>query len=877
MKRAMRPGDPGASGARREVEEELAFHLEAVAGELVDEGWAPEAARREAERRFGDLAFTRDYCAEATARRRTREGWTMKGDEIRQDLAFAVRTLRRSPGYGLVVVVTLAVAIAAISTVFGVMNPYFVRPLPYGDADRLVQLGWVDAASGYSGIRFSPAQVADLRDRSRALEAVGSYHYGTLNLADEGTPERVQAAFLGGDLFDLLDVDAALGRTFRSDEEGPAGADVVALSDALWRSRYGADPGVLGSTIRLDGTPHTVVGVMGPRFNFPFNGIRLWVPDRADPAGIARERQARIPVARLGPGWTREAATRELAGLHGALAAEHPGAEGRFDGVAVTPLREALNFGWEALRIGFALLLGAVGFLFLIACVNVSGLGLARAASRSREVAVRTALGAGRGRIVRQLLTESLTLAVVAGAAGVALAALAVGAVAGLLPEDLDRVGDASMDPGVLLVTVAATLVAPLFFGLAPAVAAARHDLAASMKEAGSGGEGAGRLRGRRALVVAQVALAVVLVTGAGMMGRAFLSIRALDLGHDPSRVLVVEVTPPASEYPAADDLSTYYTSAVDRAAAVPGVESVGTAAWLPMNHETLPEGYALPSDVGPADQRPTAIINRVGDDYFAAMDIDVVAGRAFDDAVEGRPVVMVGRRLAASLWPDGGAVGATLLLGRDDDPVPATVVGVAEDVQHSDRLGDGAHTLYRPLAQSPVRRRFLVLRAADRPEALVGPVRSALLAVDPDLPLTLRPMPEIVRESTIGFSLGAGVLGGFGLLALLLAALGLSGLLAYTVARRRREMGVRLALGATPGRLRAMVVGDGLKLVAVGAALGIGLTLALGRVVAAAIPRAGEIDPATLALVLGLFGLVAAGASWVPALRGRMTASEAL
>ena len=877
-----RPHGSRDAEARREVDEELRFHLEMRERLLVEQGWSPEAARVEALARFGDLDGTVTYCTRQTAERRRRETTTMRLDALKQDLRWALRTLRRGPGYALVVVATLAIAIAANVTIFAVMNPYFLRPLPYAQADALVQLGKYEQEDGWDGMRFSLPQVADVRGRARSLADVETYHYRSVNLADEGVPDRVMASIVSGGMFELLGVEPALGRTFGAGEAGPAGAHVAVISDRLWRTRYGSNAGVVGRAVRIDGAPFTVVGVMGPEFSFPFNGVRLWVPDRRDPAAVDRAVENDLPVARLADGWTRAAAIRELNAIQAELGRAYPTVDGAYRGVSVTPIREALSFGWDPLRIGFTVSLGAVAALLLIACVNVAGMNLARATAREREVALRAALGAGRRRIVRQLFTESLVLVVLAGVSGVALARVAVRAVAPILPEDLYRVGDASVDGVVLAFTVGLTAVAALAFGLAPAFASVGRDLASSMRAAAGSGERPARLLGRRALVSVQVALALVLLTGAGMMLRVFTQVRALDFGFDADRVLTVEVTPAAGDYPDNEQVGAYFRTARETVAAIPGVRAVGDVAWMPMNHETAGIDWALPEQAGtPPEQWPYAQHNRAGPGWFEAMGIDRLAGRDFaeSDAAGAAPVAIVSRALAERAWPEAEAVGRTLLLNRgpEEPPLQVSVIGVVADVQHGEDLGEPHRMVYRPLAQEPVRRRFLSVGTSGPAGELVRPVRDALLALDPDLPVTLRPLPEIVRETTIGFSLGATLLGLFGGIGLLLSTLGLYGLLAYTVARRRREMGVRLALGASRARLFRMVVGEGLRLTLLGAVAGLALAVGLGRVAVSVFPSVPAPDPATLAAVTVLFLMVAGVASALPPLRNRADPQEAL
>lgn len=861
---------------RQAVEEELAFHLEEMEEELVAEGMSPAAAREEALRRFGDLDETKTYCVDQRARRESREEWTMRIEGLLQDLKLSVRTLGKSPGYTTVVVLTLAVGIAANTVVFSLMNPFFFRPLPYGEPDRLVQLGQVDPRYGWDGVRFSLDMIEDYQSRTDALEGMAAYHYGTENVTGSQGPERVQTAYLTGTMFEVLRAPATLGRTFGEEEAGPGGEDVVVLSWGLWQRRWAGDRSVLGRTMTLDGTPHTIIGVMPEDFNFPFGGVKMWTPIHESAATMDRDEDHLIPVARLNPGWSAQDARAELERIQADLGARHPELDGRYAGISVKSMREALNFAWEVLTMSLTVLLAAVFCVLAIACVNVASLTLARARGRSREVAVRAAIGAGRGRIVRQLVTESLVLAALGGVLGVAAAYFVVGLVGPIMPEDLFRVGPVSVDRTVLLFTVAVTLATPLIFGLAPALNVARIELATALRGGGRGTGAGSALRGRRALVVFELALAVVLVTGTGLMLRSFQQIQRVDTGFEADRVLTVEVIPPESDYPSRQEYAAYFESALAELESLSGVTEVGQVYPLPLNHENLRIPFEAPGrEAADPGEWPSALWAAVSGDYFRAMGVPVVSGRTFDarDTADGQGVVIISRSLAQRFFGRADPVGRSLRVVRGDGAVAATVVGVVGNVVQSgfQRDGEDMH-IYQPLTQSARRRRFVVLHTAGDPSALAGPARRAMLDLDPDVPPGVRTMKEIVAENTYQWSVSSVFLGVFGLVAAGLAGLGVYGLVSYSVSQRRRELGVRMALGADASEIRRLVVGDALRLAVVGGGLGLILALGAGRVISSLLYGVSPFDPVTLTAVVGLFGMIGLSASFFPARRAAGT-----
>jgi predicted permease len=494
FKRVFRLDRSSGDDTHRAVDDELQHHMELAMAELVDAGWEPTEAHREALRQFGDMDETRAYCEQMQARRgrEERRRDMMSFDEIRQDVTYALRSVRKAPGYAGLVILTLAFGIAANTTIFSVMNPYLFRPLPFGDAEQLVQVNQVNPTTGWDMDRFSYPQYADWKERSRAFEDVAAYTYGSANVTDAEGPEQVQYSRLTPNMFDVLDAQPSLGRTFRPEEGGPGAEPVVVMAHGLWERRYASDPAVVGRAITLDGVQHTVIGVMPPTFNFPFGSVKLWLTTRDDYSADRGSLPYQL-IGRLNDAWTAERARTELEGIQAELAAQYPQEDGRMSGVSVKPVREALNFAWDIINALFYVLLGAVGFVLLIACANVASLTLARGSSRLREVSVRAAMGARRGRIIRQLLTESLVLAIAGGVLGIAMSYGIAGLINPVIPEDLFKIGAVSIDRTVLIFSLAVTLATPIAFGLVPALSASRVDLTLGLKEGSKGSGGLGR------------------------------------------------------------------------------------------------------------------------------------------------------------------------------------------------------------------------------------------------------------------------------------------------------------------------------------------------------------------------------------------------
>ena len=862
MKRSRRSVSAG-------VTEEIRHHIELMIEENLARGMGPELARADAVRRFGDVKDIQEACEleDLMAERKVSRGDRFAG--WRDDLRYGVRVLARSPIYALVVVVTLAFGIGAIAFVFSALSPYFLRALPFDDAHRLVHLFTVNPAEGWDKDRFSLPQYADVRERTRAFEDVAAYYYGASNLADDAAAEQITVGHLTANAFDVLGARPHLGRTFRTGEDGAAGADLVVLGYGLWQRRYAADPSIVGTMVRLNGVPHRVIGVMAKDFNFPFGGVKAWVPIREDVVTDARDRTQFLVFGRLAADWSPERARADLQSVWNRLGSEYPDVDGRRSGINVLGMRPALNFAWDVLRIAFIALTGAVAFVLLIACANLTGLGLARASSRRREVAVRAALGAPRHRLLRQFLVESAILASVGGGSGLLLAYAFMGAAAPLFPEDLYAVGTFGIDGLTLLVTAAVTTVTALLIGSAPALSVTGVLPGDALREGGrSGAAGRRTARLRSALVIAELALGMVLGAGAGLMVRSLARVSEVPLGFDPDRLLGVELSVPENEYPDAASYEAYFQRVVEAVETLPGSTIAATAAYLPLNHENPSTSVRIPGQPI-ADETPSAERFAVSAGYFETMRIGVVAGRVFEsqDDSDAATVAVINREFVHRHFGGSDPLGATALVG--DARRALRIIGVVDDVQHSSIMSPPPPQIYVAISQFPVRRRFLVTRTSADVPTFAASLRAAITAVDPDVPANrLRPMSAILDESVGPFAVMSIVLGAFSAFALLLAAIGLYGLIAYSVAQRKTEFGVRMALGAGPRELLRVVLGEGARLALVGIVLGLVAALASGQLLASLLYGVRPTDPVTQLSAALVFLFTAVVATFIPAVR---------
>ena len=884
MKRRIVRPQGGRDRIRREVEEEVRFHLERKVEALMARGLSREEAEREAARRFGDVDDVKEEMERMSRNRAWRERLDELRDGWRQDVGYAARQLLRSPLFTAVVVLTLALGIGANTAIFSVVDGILFRPLPFPDSDELVNV-WSDVTErgGPDDEWLSFPNFHDLRERTRTLEALAAWGGGPATWTDPETPEQLLRAVVTHPMLPgILGVDPALGRTLTAADDRPDAPPVIVLAHSFWQSALGGDPGVVGTSLTLNGESHEVVGVMPEGFRPPFvPNASFWSPARIDPATRdCRGCFSWRAVGRVADGVAVEAAAREMRQLGDRLAAEHPESNTGMTFTAV-PLRDDLVAPAEAALLA---LLAAVGMVLLVACLNVANLLLVRATGRTSELAMRSALGAGRGRLVRQLLTESLVLAALGGAAGLVLAWFGTDLLVRLAPDGTPRIEEVAVDGRVLAFTLTLATLAGLAFGLVPALRVAGADLHDFLRDGARGAVGTAGARLRSALVVGQVAAALVLLLGAGLLVRSAQNLATADLGFDPAGVTSFRLTLLPDRYPEREQLATFAAGLEERLAAIPGVTSVGITSTVPLTGfdgdvTFFVEGRPLP----PPGERDAAWYRRITPTYLGTMDIELVRGRGFTDAdgATDPPVIVVNETLASRFFPDEDPIGRRITFGDPTDPEATwrEIVGVASDIRNFGIREGSRNAVYAPWAQLPGRTLFPVM-AIDGPEGpVIDRVRATVAEMDPALAVAqIRPMTGIVRAEIAPARFVASLLAGFAVVGLLLALVGLYGVVSYGVRTRVREMGVRMALGAGRGRISAMVVGRSLGLVAVGLVVGLGLSWLGTGLLDNLLYGVRPTDPATLVTVSALLGLSAAAAAAVPARRAtRIDPSEAL
>ena len=862
----------GERGREEELDDEVRFHLERRVDALVDEGWGREEAEAEARRRFGNVDDVKRGMREMkkrTERRTTLGTWR---DTLLQDVRYAVRMLRDQPLFAGVVTLTLALGIGVNTAIFSVVDGILFRPLPFPEPEELVVL-WTDVTErgGPDDEWFSYANFRDLRDQAGTLDAAAVWGGWGPSWTDTEEPRQLLGAFVSeGMIDDVLQVTPALGRTLLPEDHQPAAPGRVVLSHGFWDRAFGRDPAVLGTTLTLMDQPFEVVGVMPDGFRPPFiPNADLWTalapPDNAE---AVRGGFGWRVVARLADDASVVQASAEVGRLGTRLQSEYPESNTGMTFRAVSLRADMVS----DTRAGLLVLLGAVGLVLLVACVNVANLLLARASGRLQEMAVRSAMGAGRRRIFGQLVTESLVLALVGGVAGVVLAFWGTDALVALAPEGTPRIDAVQVDGRVLLFTAGATTLAGLLFGLIPALRVSKADLHLDLREGGRSGMASGGARLRSGLVVAQVALAMVLMVGAGLLVRSFQNLRATDLGFDPAGVVTMQLTLPPSRYPDAETIRTF-TDALDaRLAALPGVEAAGLTSTVPLmgfdgDVTILVEGRPLPEP----GQDDAVWFRRVTPSYLRAMGMSLVQGRWFDgsDGPDDARVVVLNETAAARLFPGENPVGRRVNINDPANPVWREVVGVARDIRNFGIREDSRNALYAPASQAAGRNYFPVLRVTGDPEAVVGAVRAEVGTLDPSMAVArVQTMDDLVNAAVAPERFVAFLLGLFATVSLVLAVVGLYGVVAFDVGARVREMGLRMALGAEGRRISGMVVGRSLGLVAAGMGIGVVLALGVGGVLDGLLFGIARTDPLTLAGVAAVLTLSATLAAAVPALR---------
>jgi len=787
---------------------------------------------------------------------------------IGQDFRYALRLLVKHGGQSVVSVLALALGIGALTVTFSVVNAYLLRPLPFADPDRLVHLWSTQQKQGWSMLRVSVPDFLDWRDETRAFEDLAAFNYTADDLTGGDRPEKIPTGRVSVNVFDVLGVKPALGRGFRPGEDRPGQGGVAVLSHRAWQRRFDGDPAVLGRSIELGGRSYEIVGVMAAGFVFPLPTTEVWLPRELDTARYGRADGLVQVVGRLRPGVTTAEAQAEMDTIAARLAVAHPDTN-TDRGVDIVPLRAALNFGYDIFRM-MAVVLGVADlFVLLMACANVSSLLVGRALGRSREISVRTALGASRGRLVRQFLAESAVLALVGGAVGVLLAAWCVRALGAVIPDELYRVGEISIDGRALGFSLAVTLGSVFVFGLLPALGASRQAVPLALRErAASVTAGRGNQRLQSVLVAGEVGLAVMLLVGTALMIRSYRNLERVDPGFDQSRVLTMTISlPPA--YDSRERIAGFHRDVVERVAAVAGVTAAATTDYLPLNHETDMVTFTPPGREPTASEpMPSAVTNSVSPGYFAVMRIPVRAGRPFTDGdrAGAARVVAINETLARNYWPDADPVGRTIRL---EDVGIATIVAVVGDTKYEDLAAGAGAQIYLPQAQAPSRYLRVIARTVGDPSAMVATVSEAVWRVDPNLPLVeIRPLEQVVRDFLLPQTALSATLSGLALGALLLAVLGVYGLMSFFVSRRRHEIGIRMALGASRRSVLALVVGRGFRLAAAGLVGGLAGAVALAQVMASLLFGVGALDPVAFAAVPAVLLAVALLSCYLPARR---------
>lgn len=804
-----------------------------------------------------------------------------------QDVSYAVRSFSQTPAFALAVIASLAIGIGVNTALFSVTQAVLLRPLPYADADRLAILWNRSPGLNIAEDWFSTAQYFDVKNSSKSFEDVGIVYGVSQNLTGDGNPERVSVRNVSSNLLPLLGAKPALGRLFTVEEDANPPAHTAILMHGMWKRRYGSDPGVLGKKLILNGNPYEIVGVLPEDFTFSREVIATLYGDEeaeillpfplAAAAASNRGNEDYNIVAKLRPGISTRQAQAEMDALTARLRRDFPEVYPPNGGLtfSVVPLHEQVV---GQTRRPLLILLGAVGFVLLICCANVASLLLARAVNRQKEIAVRQALGADRKRVLQQLLSESVTLAVAGGVAGVVLAYASLQGLYLLGPRSVPRLEEIGINGTVLLFTLALAVISGLLFGLAPALRLARIDLHTTLNEAGRGSSGSGAAWSRsgwmrKLLVAAQMALSVMLLIGAGLLIRSFILLKNVNPGFNSQGVLTAGVTMTGQKYSTPEAILETYRRIWEEFGKIPGVTAAGGNSFLPMNNAFAWGPVTIEGRAPlPGEQFINADMRIVGGRYFEAMQIPLKSGRLFNefDMRQNPRVVLVDEYLAAQMWPGQDPLGKRLKFGGLTSESPwMSVVGVVGRVKQYSLESDDRIALYIPQTQAPRREMYFTLRSQQDPDTLATALRAAIRQIDPDLPVySVRTMDSRVEESLARRRFSTVLLGLFAAVAMVLAALGVYGMLAYQVSQGTREIGIRMALGASQTGILRLILGQGARVALAGIALGMAGALALSRLLQSMVFGIHAADPATFTVIPVLLGGLAVLASIAPALR---------
>jgi predicted permease len=851
-----------------DVDAELAFHVEMRVRELIEQGETPERARQLALRRFGDYEGARDECVAINQRRRRHMQRTQFITELRQDIGYAFRMLRRTPAFTAAALLTLALGIGANSAIFSVVHGVLLESLPYRDADRLhhLQMLYPDGTK-YAG--YSAPDFMSVRQDTQVFEQIEAFVVTPQALTGVGDPQELTTGMVTGGLFEFFGFRVPVGRTFSPDDNRAGRADVAILGHGLWQRLFGGNANVLGRSITLGGRSYTIVGVLPPAAELP-DAAEVYVPlefnDTFD-AGTARGRRSEFltAIGRAKPGVTAQAIEHDLRRIGTGLQTTFQNTN---DGLTFTstPLREMIVGDVQR---PLLVLLGAVGFVLLVACANVANLLLARGSARHGELAVRAAVGAGRARLVRQLITEAIVLAVFGGILGLMLAYLGTGALIAARPADLPRLDQIGLDATVVMFTMGAAIFTGLIFGMVPALQATNDHLLRGLQESGRAGAGGRRAhRMRSSLVVAEMALAVILLTGSGLLIRSFIELTRVNPGFQPEGAMAIRVTFQGELYKGAEQIRNRVSEIEDRLHGLPGVTAVAVGTVLPLGGLGALLDFAVDgAPPPPPDVNQEIAVANVSPEYFRAIGTPLQRGRFFTalDHDKAPQVALLNDAAARRWFPNEDPIGRRVLSGG----APHEVVGIVRDVLQRNPGQPAVPQMFKPYAQRTSRSVRVIVRAEGDALALAPAVRDQIRALDPNLPLAdVVPLAEMVSRSIARPRFYTSLLSLFAAVALALSATGIFGVMSYSVAQQSKEIGIRIALGARTGDVLRGVVGRALTLAALGVAAGMITALALGRVIRNQLFGVDVFDPITLASVIAVLISTAAVASLWPARR---------
>jgi predicted permease len=841
----------------RELDEEMRSHRESRERELIGDGVGEDEARYAASRAFGNgMSFSE----------RGREAWGWRWlEDFEQDCMFGARGLRKNPGFTTTAVITLVLGIGATTAIFSVVNTVLLRPLPYADPSRLVRIEENHTAAS----NLSYANYVDLRTaRPKSMERIGAYRPWTFNVSGGAEPVQTEGAMISASLLDALGVTPELGRGFTEDDQHEGGDNLAIVSYGLWQQQFGGDAGVVGKTIRVSDVPHVIVGVMPAGFDFP-QGAEIWTPLVTE-GELGRNRRSHLlrVVGRLATGATVGQANSEMTAFAESVMRQNPGVEPGLR-VQVGNLRERIT---APVRPALLVLLGAVGLVLLAACANVANLVLMRNTARVREFAVRAALGAGNGRLLRQCLAEGAVLGLAGVVGGVLLAVWCLKLIVAFGPEDVPRLHDVHVDGWVLAFAVALSLGSAIVFGLVPAAEASRTDPNGALKEGTRGSTGSRGASLRAALVVAEIALALMLLTGSGLLINSFVRLSRVWPGFDERNLLTANLFLSPTRYEN-EKVAPFFDAVLERVRAIPGVQSAAVVNTLPVSGGASTD-FAIVGQAAPAaGEEPDAAIRVVAGDYFAAMRIPLVRGRWLDahDTEHTAQVMVINRTMASRYWPGEDPIGKRVTMLDWGPPLTGEVVGVVGDVKGDALDATPGNMIYWAERQFPSVFDNIVVRVEEGrdPQSVAGALKAAVHAVDPDLPLArIATMDERLSESVKPRRLQTLLLGVFAGLALSMAVVGIYGVMAYSVSGQRREIGIRMALGADGTAMRQMILREGLRWTAIGTFVGLVGALGLAGLLSSLLYGVAPRDPVTIGGVTLLLVCVAMMACWVPARR---------